>query len=241
MAQTSWQPIQSNYVAPSVTPVQVDNNAFAYNPAPKPDNSTNDYMKSILNRVNGLQNNLSEMQLNNMQLMQQMQNGMYIQDPMQEGDKPATQYMQDFYDQFRARGFDHNQAVGLIMNINAENGFMPKYLFGTHNDGGRTAYGALSWQNGRETELLNRLSKMKLYKDGKFVQSSETIKAMADYMVDELKSGKQGNFLAFKGSNPYEYAREANRTYTRSSRDPRILAGRERSYATVGRIKFRGN
>nr|DAN79480.1 MAG TPA: Morphogenesis protein 1, infection, phi29, Late protein.8A [Caudoviricetes sp.] len=142
-------------------------------------------------------------------------------------------YRQAMFDEFRAQGLSENQALGLLLNVEAENNFQSQYLFGTHQDGPRTAYGALSWQGGREKGLLNNLAKAGLYKDGRIVQSADSVKVMASYMVQELKSGTQGNYLNFKGNTPLDYAREANRTFTRSSRKAEVLQGRERQYATA--------
>lgn len=142
-------------------------------------------------------------------------------------------YRQAMFDEFRAQGLSENQALGLLLNVEAENNFQSRYLFGTHQDGPRTAYGALSWQGGREKGLLNNLAKAGLYKDGKIVQSADSVRVMASYMVQELKSGTQGNYLNFKGNTPLDYAREANRTFTRSSRKAEVLQGRERQYATA--------
>lgn len=142
-------------------------------------------------------------------------------------------YRQAMFDEFRAQGLSENQALGLLLNVEAENNFQSQYLFGTHQDGPRTAYGALSWQGGREKGLLNNLAKAGLYKDGRIVQSADSVKVMASYMVHELKSGTQGNYLNFKGNTPLDYAREANRTFTRSSRKAEVLQGRERQYATA--------
>ena len=142
-------------------------------------------------------------------------------------------YRQAMFDEFRAQGLSENQALGLLLNVEAENNFQSQYLFGTHQDGPRTAYGALSWQGGREKGLLNNLAKAGLYKDGKIVQSADSVRVMASYMVQELKSGTQGNYLNFKGNTPLDYAREANRTFTRSSRKAEVLQGRERQYATA--------
>ena len=142
-------------------------------------------------------------------------------------------YRQAMLDEFRAQGLSEHQALGLLLNVEAENNFQSRYLFGTHQDSGKTAYGALSWQGGREKGLIDNLSKAGLYKNNKIIESPDSVKVMAAYMIQELKSGTQGNYLNFKGNSPLDYAREANRTFTRSSRRADILAGRERQYATA--------
>lgn len=142
-------------------------------------------------------------------------------------------YREAMYNEFRAQGLNENQALGLLLNVEAENNFQNQYLFGTHQDSGKTAYGALSWQSGREKGLIANLTKAGLYRDGKIAQNTDSVRVMASYMVQELKSGTQGNYLNFKGNTPLDYAREANRTFTRSSRRPEILQGRERQYATA--------
>lgn len=150
--------------------------------------------------------------------------------------KPSKWQQQDtqeiVYDTFRKRGLNHNQALGLLMNIQAENDFGDKYIFGTHQDGAKTAYGMLSWQGGREVPLLQKLSSEGLYDANtkRITQNERAIQIQADYVVDELKSGKQGNYLNFTGSNPLDYARYANKSFTRSSQKANVLQGREKSY-----------
>lgn len=136
------------------------------------------------------------------------------------------------YKTFRAKGLDHNQSLGLLMNINAENNFGDKYVFGTHQDGDKTAYGALSWQGGREVELLKRLQAEGLYDPSskQIKQGERALQLQAEYIVDELKSGKQGSYLNFHASDPLEYAKYANKTYVRSNQSSKVLASRERAY-----------
>lgn len=145
-------------------------------------------------------------------------------------DEDKDHYREVIFNEFKNQGLSDNQALGLLMNIEAENGLQAKYLFGTHQDGNTPAYGALSWQGGRETELLNRLTKAGLYRDGSITRSDDSLRIMTSYILDELKSGKQGGYLNFKGKDSFSYAREANRTYTRSSRDKKVLQGREINY-----------
>lgn len=139
------------------------------------------------------------------------------------------------YDTFIKNGLNHNQALGLLMNVQAENDLGDKYVFGTHQDGSKTAYGALSWQGGREVGLLKKLASNGLYdpNKGRIVQDPRAIALQAEYMVEELKSGRQGNYLAYTGRTPLDYARYANKTYTRSNQSPTVLAGREKAYARL--------
>lgn len=249
MANLQWQAIDSKYTAP-VRPEQVSyQNLFGFTPSAvssvQTNNQSPEAVQQILDRIQQMQQ--SPVELNT----QSPQTGLMIQNPNPSpnlnpvlnmdstGTNTPNEYMQVAYDQFRSRGLNHNQALGLVMNINAENRFIPRYLFGTHQDGNKTAYGALSWQGGRETALLDRLRNKGLFRDNKFVANSKTMQEMANYMVDELQSGKQGNYLNFKGNNPYDYARYANKVYTRSSQSANVLEGRERAYATVGKLKFR--
>ena len=148
--------------------------------------------------------------------------------PTNDADK--NHYREVMFNEFKKHGLSDNQALGLLMNVEAENGLQAQYLFGTHQDSTKTAYGALSWQGGREKELINRLNKAGLYKDGSIARTDDSLRIMSSYMIDELKSGKQGNYLNFKGGDSFSYAREANRTYTRSSRDAKVLQGREKNY-----------
>lgn len=164
-------------------------------------------------------------------------NSMYGQNTMTSSsgsaltnDADKNHYREVMFNEFKKHGLSDNQALGLLMNVEAENGLQAQYLFGTHQDSTKTAYGALSWQGGREKELINRLNKAGLYKDGSIARTDDSLRIMSSYMIDELKSGKQGNYLSFKGGDSFSYAREANRTYTRSSRDAKVLQGREVNY-----------
>lgn len=156
--------------------------------------------------------------------------GSYGSNNMPTNDADKNHYREVMFNEFKKQGLSDNQALGLLMNVEAENGLQAQYLFGTHQDSTKTAYGALSWQGGREKELINRLNKAGLYKDGSIARTDDSLRIMSSYMIDELKSGKQGNYLSFKGGDSFSYAREANRTYTRSSRDAKILQGREKNY-----------
>lgn len=218
MANLQWQVIDSKYTVP-VRPEQVS--------------------QQILDKIQQIQQSPIELETQSPQTDLMIQNPNPVLNIDSTGTNTPNEYMQVAYDQFRSRGLNHNQALGLVMNINAENNFNPRYLFGTHQDRGNIAYGALSWQGGRERALLDRLRNKGLFRDNKFVASNQTMQEMADYMVDELQSGKQGNYLNFKGNNPYEYARYANKVYTRSSQSPGVLEGRERAYAAVNKVKFR--
>lgn len=93
---------------------------------------------------------------------------------------------QIIFDTLRTK-LSHNQALAVMGNIHSENGFLDKYLYGTHQDGDRTAYGIISWQGGREKGLLKYLnSKGVLNADGTMRQELNTLKYQTEYMLQEL-------------------------------------------------------
>lgn len=142
------------------------------------------------------------------------------------------------YSKFREGGLNHNQALGLIANIQAENSFNPDDLYKvrTMSDGSnRDVMGFFNWQGGREVELKKDLINAGLYdpKTRTITRGREALGIMAQHAIRELKSGKEGNYLNFTSANPIDYARYANKVFVRSNQKASVLAGREQNYAHI--------
>jgi hypothetical protein len=59
--------------------------------------------------------------------------------------------------EFEDQGLSEEGAKLALAEIGRENSLSRSLILGTHNDGGKTAYGAVSWQGGREKVLLDEL------------------------------------------------------------------------------------
>lgn len=143
-----------------------------------------------------------------------------------------------FYDELVNQGLTHNQSIAIMMNVQAENGWNPKYLYGDHQDVNRRAYGALSWQGGREKGLFDLLNKEGLLVDGKIVRDPKAMAVQARYFVNELRGAEKNNareFLANGNMDEYTLSRLINKTVIRSSQSANILAQREKAYKSFGR------
>ena len=59
--------------------------------------------------------------------------------------------------EFQGQGLSEEGAKLALAEIGRENSLSRSLILGTHDDGGKTAYGAVSWQGGREKVLLDEL------------------------------------------------------------------------------------
>lgn len=140
---------------------------------------------------------------------------------------------QAFYDSLVKGGLSHNQALATMMNVQAENDFMNKYLFGSHRDGQKRAYGALSWQGGREIPLINSLKKEGLISNGAIVNSPRVMELQAQHFLNELRGAEKNNatwFMQNGNADPFVLARALNKKVIRSNQSASTLAGREKAY-----------
>lgn len=138
-----------------------------------------------------------------------------------------------FYDSLVQGGLSNNQALAVMANVQAENSFMDKYLFGSHQDGKKRAYGALSWQGGREIPLLAKLKAEGLIKDGQIINNPRVMQLQAQHFLNELAGTEKGNsswFRANRNADVLTLARDLNKRVIRSNQSAKVLAGRERSY-----------
>lgn len=143
-----------------------------------------------------------------------------------------------FYDELINNGLSHNQSIAVMMNVQAENSWNPKYLYGDHQDVTKRAYGALSWQGGREKGLFNLLEKEGLLRNGNIIKDPKVMALQAKHFVNELNSTEKrnaSNFLKNPELDPIELARMLNKSVIRSSQSANILASRDRAYKSFGR------
>lgn len=107
------------------------------------------------------------------------------------------------YSAFRKAGFTDGQARYLIGEVNRENEFNPKYLFGTHGDAGnaQTNLGFISWQGTRKTKLVKYLNSQGIKAtQNNIPQTQEALDVMAQFLMSEIKQGDI-TFKKYKGSN----------------------------------------
>lgn len=142
---------------------------------------------------------------------------------------------QAFYDVFRSKGLSHNQSMAIMANIAAENNWDDRYVFGTHQDGPRIAYGALSWQGGREALMLKELQQAGLY-NPVFKTISNDPKAaiiQANHIYREMmgsQSGALGDWLKRKDDSFIRLTNDFSGRFVRPSTDSKVQAGRQRNY-----------
>lgn len=154
------------------------------------------------------------------------------------GDYEFNSDQKAFYDELINNGLSHNQSIAVMMNVQAENSWNPKYLYGDHQDVNKRAYGALSWQGGREKGLFNLLNKEGLLNNGVIVRDPKVMALQAKHFMNELSSSEKknaGTFLSNPDLDPVELARILNKTVIRSSQSARILANRDKAYKSFGR------
>ncbi|RKM32193.1 putative barnase/colicin E5 family endoribonuclease [Moraxella catarrhalis] len=96
------------------------------------------------------------------------------------------------YTAFRKAGFTDGQARYLIGEVNRENGFSAKTMFGSHSDhaNGANNFGFISWQQGRRTNLFKFLKDRGIdVKESGIPQTQASLDAMAAFFMQEMKSG----------------------------------------------------
>lgn len=96
------------------------------------------------------------------------------------------------YTAFRKAGFTDGQARYLIGEVNRENGFSAKTMFGSHSDhaNGAKNFGFISWQQGRRTNLFKFLKDRGIdVRESGIPQSQASLDAMAAFFIQEMKSG----------------------------------------------------
>lgn len=127
--------------------------------------------------------------------------------------------MKNVYDAFINAGFSDNQSKALTAEVGRENGYDPKFVFGSHIDAANGALniGFFSWQGSRAEQLKNYMQEQGLMDEsGKIQQSQASLNAMANFVKFELSSGKfsgVGNFLQNKDVDSETAARQLGTGY----------------------------
>ncbi|OOR84929.1 hypothetical protein B0180_02035 [Moraxella canis] len=96
------------------------------------------------------------------------------------------------YTAFRRAGFTDGQARYLVGEVNRENGFSAKTMFGAHSDhaNGASNFGFISWQQGRRTNLFKFLKDRGIdVRESGIPQTQASLDAMAAFFMQEMKSG----------------------------------------------------
>ena len=90
--------------------------------------------------------------------------------------------------EFEAQGLSEEGAKLALAEIGRENSLSRSLILGTHDDGGKTAYGAVSWQGGREKVLFDELKARGIDPtvDGLAGSGDEGLRANAAAMVKEI-------------------------------------------------------
>jgi len=106
------------------------------------------------------------------------------------GSQTQMEVAQTLVTEFKAQGLSGEGAKLATAEIGRENSLNINTILGTHDDGGVTAYGAISWQGGRERVLFDELRSRGIAptKEGLARSGDEGIKANAAAMVKEMKS-----------------------------------------------------
>ena len=107
------------------------------------------------------------------------------------GSPDRRKYANMVYNAFLEEGFSPSQARALTAEINRENSFNPRYLFGSHADphNRATNVGILSWQGSRATNAMNFLRERGVVGgDGRIMQTPEAIRAQAAFLRHEMET-----------------------------------------------------
>lgn len=95
------------------------------------------------------------------------------------------------YKAWLSTGLSDNQARIITAEVGRENDYQSRYLFGGHNDpaNGKYNLGMISWQGkNRGGELYKYLNARGFIKNGKIVQSQESLNAQAAFAVNEMRT-----------------------------------------------------
>jgi hypothetical protein len=90
--------------------------------------------------------------------------------------------------EFEEQGLSEEGAKLALAEIGRENSLSRSLILGTHDDGGKTAYGAVSWQGGREKVLMDELKARGIdpSEAGLSGSGDEGLRANAAAMVKEI-------------------------------------------------------
>jgi len=99
--------------------------------------------------------------------------------------------------EFEKQGLSEEGAKLALAEIGRENSLSRSLILGTHDDGGVTAHGAVSWQNGREKVLYDELKARGIDPTVAGLQGSgdEGLRANAAAMIKEIAAGGHTELL----------------------------------------------
>ena len=106
------------------------------------------------------------------------------------GSQTQMEVAQTLVTEFKNQGLSSEGAKLATAEIGRENSLNAKTILGTHDDGGVKAYGAISWQGGREKVLFDELRARGIdpSEAGLAGSGDEGIRANAAAMVKEMQS-----------------------------------------------------
>lgn len=121
---------------------------------------------------------------------------------------------------FLKAGFSKSQAVALTAEVGRENNYNSKNLYGYHKDeaNGAINMGMISWQGERAERLQAYMQQRGLIKDGKMVRSQAALDAQAEFVKQEIDSGKYAatqKLFQQKNLDPEAYAKTLGTDYVR--------------------------
>ena len=109
------------------------------------------------------------------------------------GSTTQKQVAQTLVTEFKNQGLSSEGAKLATAEIGRENSLNVNTILGSHMDGPTRAYGAISWQGGREKVLFDELQSRGISptKEGLAASGDEGIKANAAAMIREMSSGSE--------------------------------------------------
>ena len=137
------------------------------------------------------------------------------------------------YNAFLGAGFSNAQARALTAEVNRENSFQDRYLYGTHTDPYNRASnaGMISWQGPRHTSFMNFMRDAGRVDDsGNLIAGQDTLNAQAKFVRYEMENDPSykrtaNQFLANPDIDPNNAAKVLGDNYIRWRRtDPRYSA-----------------
>ena len=123
----------------------------------------------------------------------------------------------------KSLGLSDNQIAAIIGNVGRENGFKWKVISKNHTDPKNSAVniGIISWQGSRKDNLINKLKKKGLYKEGSGITGGikDVIATMMHHIKDEMNTGKYGvsSFNNFKSKSSTKEAADSLYKYIKYS------------------------
>lgn len=128
------------------------------------------------------------------------------------------------YKAYRNAGLSHNQALAITAEVGRENGFNAGTLFGSHTDpaansrgGAIRNVGMLSWNQGRDSEVLAYLKSQGQLVNGAMPRTQANLDAQARFSVMEMKRPRYANKLTHfwrnPNASPESFAKELGRNY----------------------------